>query len=488
MTGPESQRHPIEQLAEAFLERYRRGERPPLSEYVQQHPELADEIRDLFPALVLMEEMGPAQPSPPAACAGPVAGDGRLLERLGDYRLLREIGRGGMGVVYEAEQEALGRHVALKVLPPEAAGDLQRLGRFRREARSAARLHHSNIVPVHDVGVYQGVHYFAMQFIQGQGLDVVLREVKRLRAARNAPAVPESARDQAPPPNLTASLADGLLTGQFIAAAAGEAGPEAPQEPAAGADDTPPVSGGPSDFTSQPEAQYYRSVARVGMQVAGALAYAHAQKVLHRDVKLANLLLDQQGTVWVTDFGLAKDEGEELTRTGDVVGTLRYLPPERLSGHSEARGDVYSLGMTLYEMLTLRPAFEGGDRARLVQQITHEQPPRPRQLDPRVPRDLETIVLKAIEKEPGQRYSSAEALAEDLRRFLAGLPFRRGQRGRGSGPGNGPSVAPPRRRCCWSAAWRLCSSSAGPWACGITDGWRWNLARPRPPWRRKTLS
>jgi WD40 repeat protein len=163
----------------------------------------------------------------------------------------------------------------------------------------------------------------------------------------------------------------------------------------------------------------------MGAQVAAALDYAHNQGALHRDVKPSNLLLDARGTVWVTDFGLAKAEGDdELTRPGDIVGTLRYMAPERIHGRSDPRSDVYGLGVTLYELLTLRPAFTGPSRPRLIEQVTHEDPPRPRRIDRSVPRDLETIVLKAIEKEPGRRYQTAAELAEDLRRFLAGEPVR----------------------------------------------------------------
>ena len=172
---------PVDDLVDGFLERYRRGERPSLSEYTEKHPELAERIRSLFPALLVMEELGPGA----GGSGGPVEkGAGltaKVPERLGDYLLLRRIGSGGMGVVYEAIQESLGRHVALKTLPNHQLGDANRLERFRREARAAARLHHTRIVPVFGVGEDDGVHYYIMQFIRGQGLDSVLREVKRLR-------------------------------------------------------------------------------------------------------------------------------------------------------------------------------------------------------------------------------------------------------------------------------------------------------------------
>jgi serine/threonine protein kinase/WD40 repeat protein len=494
MTNPEVRRNPVEELAEDFLARFRRGERPSLAEYTQRHPELAGEIRDLFPALVMMEEAGPAPAEPRQARAGSALPDGRRLDRLGDYYILREVGRGGMGIVYEAEQQALGRHVALKVLPYQAASDPTFLKRFRREARSAARLHHSNIVPVFDVGEFQGTHYYAMQFIQGQGLDEVLLELRRLRgfaAASETGPSPTGCLKRPAEANLTANLARGFLTGQYQAAdgeeteegeppqhaeagvpihkpgapATGSCGgvpslalracvarsllgnheakdlplgqemphPEPPKDvpPASTAKpsgvasaNTSSVGANPTDFSTQSDYHYYRSVARVGLQVAEALAYAHGQKILHRDIKPANLLLDLQGTVWVTDFGLAKEEGDDLTRTGDVVGTLRYMAPERFSGGADARSDVYSLGLTLYELLTLRPAFEESDRGRLVSRLTRDEPPRPRKRDRHVPRDLETIVLKAIAKEPARRYQSAADLAEDLGRFLADRPVR----------------------------------------------------------------
>ena len=400
MTESIAQRDPVEELAEEFMARLRRGERPAVSEYAAAHPELADEIRDLFPALIVMEEVKPAGTEPHATIPGPDAPP----EQLGDYRILREVARGGMGVVYEAEQVALGRHVALKVLPAQVGSDALRLLRFRREARSAARLHHTNIVPVFDVGSVDGVHYYAMQFIQGQGLDEVLRELHRLRSGTKPTDIPAA--------DLTVSLAEGLRTGVFDAA------PFVPVPKLAG----PRLE--PSAILTGPVSHYFRSVARLGVQAAEALAYAHGQRVLHRDVKPSNLLLDRQGTLWLTDFGLAKDDGDDLTRTGDIVGTLRYMAPERFKGVSDPRTDVYALGATLYELLTLRPAYDEADRVLLVRQIAQDAPPRPRAVDPTIPRDLETIVLKAIEKEPARRYATAADMAGDLRRFLTDRPIK----------------------------------------------------------------
>src|SRR5262249_6607504 len=411
------ERHPIDTLAEEFVARYRRGEHPSLSDYVRRHPELADKIHELFPTLVLLEEIAPS----------PAVASPRIPEKLGDYRIIREIGRGGMGVVYEAVQESLGRHVAFKVLPAHAWMDATYLERFRREVRMAARLHHTNIVPVFGTGEQDGVHYYAMQFIPGQGLDRVLAEIRRLRGTKdNGTKNLEAAR-----------LSASLWAGQFADSATD------PIKESSAAQGHPETRNGDSD-NGQPDTSrgiaipsdrqphaYFRSVGHLGVQIADALAYAHGQGILHRDIKPSNLLLDGRGTVWITDFGLAKavaspdSPGEaELTSTGDIVGTLRYLAPERLNGDADPRSDVYSLGLTLYEFLTLRPAFDESDRTKLVRQVTEHHPIPPSKIDPLIPRDLETIVLKAAAKEPAARYRTAGELAEDLRRFLADTPIR----------------------------------------------------------------
>src|SRR5262245_23729935 len=186
MSPSSDSRNPVEVLAEEFLERQRQGEKPTLREYLDRHPDLADEIRDLFPALLMMEDLGDSS----GATTGSLAAEdgiapGARPERLGDYRILREIGRGGMGVVYEAEQESLGRRVALKVLSAGSLLDPKQVRRFEREAKAAARLHHTNIVPVFGVGCQEGHHYFVMQFIAGLGLDAVLEDLRRLRRAKS---------------------------------------------------------------------------------------------------------------------------------------------------------------------------------------------------------------------------------------------------------------------------------------------------------------
>jgi WD40 repeat protein/serine/threonine protein kinase len=408
-SGPENDL--LNRLAEEFVERYRRGERPTPSEYIRQHPELADEIRELFPALVMMEQAATPGGNGNVTGLRTALDEGRTPQILGDYLILRQLGRGGMGVVYEAVQQSLGRHVALKVLPLHGAASDTVRERFQREAKAAARLHHTNIVPVFGVGEHEGVHYYAMQFIPGQGLDQVIKELRRLRHHENLPPT------VAGPTLLQTSAAQALLTGEFAPV---PAEPAAPLAVPAGEPSSSHVSWGP------PSAErYYRSVARVALQVAEALEYAHRQGVLHRDIKPSNLLLDASGTIWVTDFGLARLEGSDnLTQAGDLVGTVRYMAPERFRGQSLPQGDVYGLGLTLYELLTLRPAFDDTSRAELIEHILHHDPAPPRRLAPTIPRDLETIVQRASARDPGDRYASAAALAEDLRNFLEDRPIK----------------------------------------------------------------
>jgi serine/threonine protein kinase/WD40 repeat protein len=438
---------PFGQIADEFVEAFRQGKRPSVEEFARRYPAHADDIRDMLPALLLMEQAkigdhSPEQPRPSQVSTA------LPLKQLGDYQILREVGRGGMGVVYEAQQLSLGRHVAIKVLPSHVLLDPRHLGRFQREARSAARLHHTNIVPVFGVGEQDGLHYYVMQFIQGLALDVVLHELSRLRQPRGQRA-PKQGDARGSVTNLTqdasvVAVARGLLSGEFrqlepagdLTTAPGEASPvaSAPGDPAssssARAADTSAIIHLPgqteSSTLSESGSQYWQSVARVGMQVADALAHAASQGVLHRDIKPSNLLLDDTGNVWVTDFGLAKaaSDSDDLTHTGDIVGTLRYIAPERFNGQGDLRSDVYSLGLTLYEMLVLRPAFHEADRNKLIKRVMHDDPVRPRKLNPSVPRDLETVVLKAIARDPAHRYQTPAEMAEDLKRFIEDRPVR----------------------------------------------------------------
>jgi serine/threonine protein kinase/tetratricopeptide (TPR) repeat protein len=444
LSGAGSVPDPLTDLAGDFLERYRRGERPALSDYTRRHPELAAEIRKLFRALVVMEDVRPGQ-EPTAEAPGPI---GAPSQRLGEYRIVREIGRGGMGVVYEAEQESLGRRVALKVLPPGALEDIRQVQRFRREARAAARLHHTNIVPVFGVGEDDGTYYYVMQYIEGRPLDQVLAELRRIRsmadprlvdstsdwgARLGAPAVSEPSRPDGPPSagDVALSFWNGNFHGAPTRLSPRGDGPKrvsAPEDraeptPPAASGSTPPASG-PAGSLSGTHRLYAKNVAHVGVQVAEALEYAAGQGVLHRDVKPSNLLLDVWGTVWLTDFGLAKATGTvDLTAKDDVLGTLRYMAPERFEGRADVRSDVYALGLTLYELLVLRPAFGEPGQAQLARQVTAAEPPRLDKIDPDLPRDLVTIVHKAMAKYPADRYQTPGAMADDLRRFLDDRPI-----------------------------------------------------------------
>jgi WD40 repeat protein/serine/threonine protein kinase len=453
MSTSSDQRNPVELLAEEFLERKRQGEKPTLREYLERHPDLADEIRELFPALLMMEDLGDSS----GATTGSLAAQDGIapmarLERLGDYRILREIGRGGMGVVYEAEQESLGRRVALKVLSAGALVDSQQVRRFEREARAAARLHHTNIVPVFGVGQHEGHHYYVMQFIAGLGLDLVLYDLRLLRRTRTGPKpekAPEAdARDAHEPPAGMAERSRPGLTAAEVARSLIEGRCSREGSPAVGVSTTEPFNGaavsapppiapavdsssvllpGSTEHSalSDSDRRYYQSVARIGVQVAEALEFANRQGVLHRDIKPSNLLLDNRGNVWVTDFGLAKTaDADNLTHTGDIVGTIRYMAPERFQGRCDARSDVYSLGLTLYELVALRPAYEAADRHMLMDHVLHEEPARLMKLAPTVPRDLETIVAKAIARDPAERYATAELLGGDLQRFVDDRPIQ----------------------------------------------------------------
>jgi WD40 repeat protein/tetratricopeptide (TPR) repeat protein len=365
------------ELAEEFTARVRAGQLPELEDYARRHPDLAGRIRELFPALLLLEGMaGGAAPGLERPAGDDLVAGGTF----GAYRIEREVGRGGMGVVYEAVHRALNKRVALKVLPVHGPGGGGRLERFVREARTAAGLHHTNIVPVFDVGQAGGVPYYAMQFIDGKGLDRVLRD---------GPSEP---------------------TGPYPA--------EAGAAPTVA--ESPPLPSPPSD--------YFRWVAGLGIQAAEGLAHAHQRGIVHRDVKPSNLLLDAQGVLWITDFGLARRlEDPALTHSGVLLGTPRYMSPEQAEAARKPidhRTDIYSLGATLYELLTRRPAFDGHTPQEVVRQIIGREPVPPRRLEPAIPRDLETIVLKAMAKRPADRYQVAQEMADDLGRWLRTEPIR----------------------------------------------------------------
>jgi serine/threonine protein kinase len=378
----------VVEAVEEYLAALETGQRPERQAFLARHADIAAAVAECIDGLQFLHAVTPRLQAP--ACAP--EGLGELTpEPLGDFQIVREIGRGGMGIVYEAVQRSLGRRVALKVLPLAAALDPKQLQRFRNEAQAAAQLHHTNIVPVYAVGSERGVHYYAMQFIEGRSLAALIEDARRQKGIE----------DQG------SRTADRTFRGQTTD----------------GRSSVPD----PRSSILHPPSSVGREAARLGIQTAEALEHAHQLGVVHRDIKPANLLLDAGGRLWVTDFGLALFRSDvTLTMTGEVLGTLRYMSPEQTvarRGVVDHRTDVYSLGLTLYELLTLRPAFDGQDRHELLHQITEEDPPPPRRLDSTIPVELETIVLKATAKGPADRYASARELADDLQRFLDNRPI-----------------------------------------------------------------
>jgi serine/threonine protein kinase/Tfp pilus assembly protein PilF len=396
--------------AQDYLAALEQGRPPARTEFLQRHPDIATALAECLDALELINgAAGQFQP-PGTAPAAVTAG-----MPLGDFRIVREVGRGGMGVVYEAEQLSLGRRVALKVLPLAGVLDPRHLQRFKNEARAAALLHHTNIVPVHYVGCECGVHFYAMQYIDGRTLAEVINNLRRQAAGHAGKAAPQPS---------TTVLYAGVPEARADSGGTDVRSATVVREQASGAA-TVPLSA--RRLPAGPDPAFFRTVARWGIEAALALEHAHQVGVIHRDVKPGNLLIDGRGTLWVTDFGLAHIQGDyQLTMTGDVVGTLRYMSPEQALGGGAAvdhRTDIYSLGVTLYELATLERAFPGSDRQQLLRQIACEEPRPPRRWERAIPAELETILLKAIEKVPADRYATAQDLANDLQRYLEDKPI-----------------------------------------------------------------
>ena len=414
---------------EEYLNELNAGQRPDRSEFLQRFPDIADQLGRVLPGLEFVKSTGSELGhSPQAAPSEPI----HPLATLGDFRIVREIGRGGMGVVYEAEQLSLGRSVALKVLPFAAMLDQRHLKRFKNEAHAAATLHHTNIVPVYAVGQERGVHYYAMQFIEGQTLEEIVADLRKMEGLDGKDDESDTGRSQ-----LASDFASGKFASQRSPGPHDVTSDFSPETETDRPDADPAVT----DAETKREVQasiathqstkspaYFRSVAELAIQVAEALDHAHEAGVTHRDIKPSNLILDARGKVWITDFGLARLESDPgMTMTGDLVGTLRYMSPEQAMAQRvviDHRTDVYSLGVTLYELLALRPAFSGDDRQELLRQIAFEEPRKLRRVNSSVPADLETIVLKATAKSANERYATAQDLADDLRRYLTDEPIK----------------------------------------------------------------
>jgi serine/threonine protein kinase len=471
VTESTSDRNPVDVLADEFSARLREGSLPSIEDYAEQNPELADEIRATFPSIAMMERLSQKEHTERQFERQTSRLTGHMTEMLGDFQIVREIGRGGMGIVYEAVEKSLKRRVALKVLGPGVAGSPKQIQRFIREAEAAARLHHTNIVPVYGIGEEQDLHFFAMQFIDGVPLSDVIRSVSGRPTRRDdsaasdggtlaekllAPTAVNDTRtgsDSFSAAGAAQVLLSGTLKKRSINPVGGSGvGHSAveqlssgkvtvtessdsntgndelqslPHEQRTNAESLPSENAQPGSEKTLPEIsiRYWRSIARIGSEVADALHYSHQHGVVHRDVKPSNLLLDRNGVVWVTDFGLARHEDQEgVTNTGDIVGTLRYMAPEQFSGESNSSSDIYSLGLTLYELLALRPAYKESRHGPLISQKTTSMPPILRSINRDIPRDLETITQKACATSPADRYATAAELAEDLRRFLDDRP------------------------------------------------------------------
>ena len=353
-------REPLEVLVTRFSEAVRRGEQPSIEEYARQYRDWAPQIRELFP---LIESLERWKTDKEVECLRRSVPEEFPVRQLGSYRLIRELGRGGMGIVFEAVHDDSQKRFAVKLLPWRFAADMPRWEeRFRREATTIARLRHANIVQVFSFGTHEGYCYYVMQLIDGVSLDFIIRQLRETTDVVY--------HDQF-----------GLSRDSWL------------------------------DF------------AKIGLQVALALAHAHDAGVLHNDVKPANLLLERNGHVVVTDFGIGRRVEENVAGAEEhPVGTLRYMAPERLLGHCDARSDVYSLGLTLYELVTQKPAFAAEEKRQLMELILHTEATPLREIVPQMPPALETIILNAIAKEPEDRYPSASMMATDLLRLINNLP------------------------------------------------------------------
>ena len=377
------------EIVDQLIERLQRGEKVEVEAMLIEHPQHREQLRAIWSALEAISQI-----ESPSAVPSAFVDDFQTetARTIGDYRIVRQIGRGGMGIVFEAEQISLKRRVALKVLPFAALLDDRALQRFKNEVAAAAQIEHPNIVDVYAVACDKGVHHYAMRLVRGSTVSEIITCLRAQDYERRWSSGFSSISDRVNKQSEVATKAGKVAT------------------------------------VSEKPSHYFQLVGCFGVSIARALDCAHQQGVVHRDVKPSNLIIDNAGKAWITDFGLAQIEhGTAMTATGDVLGTARYMSPEQLVAKRavlDHRTDVYSLGVTLYECLAFRPPFEAEERQELFRQIAFEPPRGLRTIQPAIPVDLETIVLMAMEKRADDRYQTAADFADDLERFLNHHPIR----------------------------------------------------------------
>lgn len=380
-TDAEHSRIPLEEVVSEFLTALRGDRYPSIESFAAAHPALADDLRQLLPLVLALDDLSVTKSGTASEFVRKGLTPGT---EFGLYGIVREVGRGGMGVVYEALERTTGRRVALKLVAaqPESRASSSSIW---REPVMAAKLAHPRIVPVYTSGRQDGLKFYAMMLVPGVGLDRVIRWLRDHYRITSEDIRRAAAGEIAGPANALAEASAGTAT----------------------------------PTTSLLGQQSWVQFAKIGVQIATALAHAHQRSVLHRDIKPGNILLDAQGAVWITDFGLARpSEQPPASDPQRHAGTLRYMAPEQLKGEADFRTDLYSVGVTLYELCTQKAAFAGADRKDMMERIRRGAVIRPRQHNHRMPSELERIILRAMDIKPHRRYQTADALRRDLIRFV----------------------------------------------------------------------